>query len=193
MTFTGDPRPPRRPARRWPARSVLAAIALFGLPALAGLASATTIRRMSLPQVVEASETILEGRVDSVRSYWEGSQILTEVRLTVSRSFKGIGAPGARVAFVQLGGRVTAPVPLDMVVPGAPVHRVGDEGFYFLQAGAPGQRVIVGLSRGHVPVRRDAQGAFVTFDGGRRTPAEFADAIRSALAGQAAPRARDDR
>jgi hypothetical protein len=172
---------------------VLAAIGLLGLPPLAGPTLATTIRRMTLPQVVEASETILEGKVDSVRSYWEGSQILTEVRLTVSRAFKGIGAPGASVAFVQLGGRVASPVPLEMVVPGAPVHRVGDEGFYFLQAGAPGQRVIVGLTRGHVPIRRDAQGTFVIFDGARRTPAEFADAIRGALAGQAARGPRGDR
>ena len=192
MAFPGDPLPPRQSARHRLCSAALAAGILLGLPALAVLTPATTIRRMTLPQVVEASETILEGRVDSVRSYWEGSQILTEVRLTVGRSFKGIGAPGSRVSFVQLGGRVTSPVPLDMVVPGAPVHQVGDQGFYFLQGGAPGQRVIVGLSRGHVPVRRDAQGPFVTFDGVRRTPGEFADAIRAALAGQAAPRARDD-
>jgi hypothetical protein len=139
---------------------------------------------MTLPEVVAASETIVLGRVESVRSAWEGAQIVTEVRLRVTRSLKGSGVPDRGLGFIQLGGRVSSPVPMEMAVPGAPVHRVGDEGFYFLEAGAAERPVIVGLFRGHVPIRRGPQGDYVVFDGMRRAPAEFADAILAAIAGQ---------
>jgi hypothetical protein len=171
---------PVRPGRR--AHAALLAALL--VPASVLPAAATTLVRLSLDQITAASDTIVEGRVVSVRSYWQGKQILTEVGLSVAQSLKGPGA--SRLSFVQVGGSVSAPVPVMMTVPGAPIHAVGDEGFYFLQPGAPGQRIIVGLSLGRVPIRRDGQGPFIIHQGRRFAPSEFADEVRRILAGQAA-------
>ena len=89
-----------------------------------------------------------------------------------------------RLTFLQVGGRVDLPVPIGMTVPGAPIFSVGDEAYLFLQSGKPGERYIVGLFQGHVPLRHDAQGDFVVFGGARRSPAQFEEEIRRQMAGQ---------
>jgi len=151
----------------------------------ATLAHATSVRRLELPEMTRAADTIIEGRVEAVRSYWEGNRIWTEVRVAVTRAYNV--SPDGSVTLLQLGGSVESPVPVAMTVPGAPDHRVGDEGFFFLEPVAPGQarKMIVGLFQGRVPLKRDDRGPFVSFGGKRQTPGEFADAIRQMLAGQA--------
>ena len=145
-------------------------------------AFATTVRRLGLAEMVPASESIVLGKVEATRSYWQGKQIYTEVTLSVRRSLKGPRT--STLTFVQLGGRVENPVPVEMVLPGAPIHRVGDEAYFFLQPGRPGERIIVGLFRGHVPLRRDEQGEYLLFDGARKTPAGFEEEVRRHIAGQ---------
>ena len=161
------------------AATVFTVIAILGLSAPA---FCTTVRRLGLAEMVPVSEAIVLGRVEASRTYWQGKQIYTEVTLAVTRSLKGAG--GRTLTFVQLGGRVEQPVPLEMTVPGAPIHRVGDEAYFFLQPGRPGERIIVGLFRGHVPLRRDERGEYVLFDGTRKAPAGFEEEIRRQLAGQ---------
>ncbi|HXH27777.1 MAG TPA: hypothetical protein VNL37_01960, partial [Candidatus Polarisedimenticolia bacterium] len=157
----------------------LAVVLLGG--AIVTPARATTIRRMGLDEIVSHADTIVEARVTSVRSFWQGRKVLTEIGLSVTRSYKG--SPGPSLTFQQLGGRVTAPVPLTMTVPGAPIHQVGDEGFYFLQPGTPGQHLLVGLERGLVRIRHDDRGPFVQVEGHRRTPAELGERLRAIVAG----------
>ena len=53
-----------------------------------------------------------------------------------------------------------------------------------LQPGRPGERIIVGLFRGHVPLHRDDQGEYLLFDGARKVPAGFEEEIRRHMAGQ---------
>jgi hypothetical protein len=184
MTFQPLKTPLRRDRYAW--RTLAGAALLALIPAAGTRVVATTIARMSLAEVVAASDTIVQGRVEGARSFWRGNQVWTEVTLAVSQGLKG--TPGGRLTFEQLGGRVDAPVPLEMSVPGLPEHRAGDEGFYFLQAGGPGQRVIVGLSLGLVRVLRDDRGAYVGAEGRRRSPVEFAEEIRRLVAGQASRR-----
>ncbi len=186
MRFQPPPiRPPgsRRAGRRFAVTACLVALGT-------GLASATLVRRMDLPEVVRTAETIVEGKVTSVRSFWEGRQIWTEVAVAVSRSYKGRGADD--VTFRQLGGSVEEPVPLQMTVPGAPRHLEGDGGFYFLTRRPGGHPILVGVWVGHVPLRRDDRGEHVSFDGRRFTPDEFAERIRTLVIDQSAGRA-DDR
>src|SRR5207245_5696896 len=100
----------------------------------------TTVRHLGLGDLVKASDTIVLGRVEATRALWQGKQIYTEVTVAVTRSLKG--ARAGRVSFMQLGGRVDSPVPLVMTVPGAPIHRVGDEAYFFLQPGRPGEGMV---------------------------------------------------
>jgi hypothetical protein len=180
--------PRRPPVRRGPygppparriagaARPLLALALAFGC---AAPAAATSVRRMTLEQTTAAADRIVLARVEAVRSYWEGTRIWTEVTLAVGRTLKGERA--ARLTFVQLGGRVERPAPLAMTVPGAPIHRAGDEGYYFLEPAEAGRRVIVGLYRGHAPLRRDDGGPFVTHGGRRLAPADFEAEVRRAI------------
>jgi len=174
----------RRPGSgRW--RAILGVVTgLLLLPV--AIAHATTVRRLDLPAMSRAADTIVEGRVEGVRSYWEGNRIWTEVRIAVTRAHKG--SPDGIVTVLQLGGRVESPVPVAMTVPGAPEHRIGDEGFFFLEPIAPGQakKMIVGLFQGRVLLRKDDRGPFVSVGGKRQMPGELADSIRRLLAGQAA-------
>jgi hypothetical protein len=140
------------------------------------------VRHLGLEEIIGASDTILQGRVESVRSYWHGRQIETEVGIAVSRGLKGPRA--TRVTFLQVGGRVDSPVPMEMTVPGAPIFRVGDQAYFFLQSGQAGERHVVGLFQGYVPVRHDAQGDFVLLGGARKSPAAFEEEIRRRMAGQ---------
>ena len=151
------PARPPVPRRTRSSSVVLAALALLAsIPS--GDVSATSIRKVTL------------------------RQILTEVTLAVSQSLKGSG--GASLTFLQVGGRVEAPVPIEVTVPGAPLHRIGERGFYFLEPGSPGHKMIVGLWRGRVPVLHDQAGDYVPFDEERRTPSDFAEEIRRLVAGQ---------
>jgi hypothetical protein len=170
---------PDRLRRKVPAVAVFLALAgLFvSLPVLA-----TTVRRLGMEEMVGAADTIVEGRVESIRSFWQDRLIYTEVIVAVGRTLKGAHAD--RVRFVQLGGRVDGPVPLETTVPGAPIYRVGDEAYFFLQPGRPGDLIVVGLFQGRVPLRRDAQGEYVGAGGARRSPAQFEEEIRRHLAGQ---------
>ncbi|MEK7282539.1 MAG: hypothetical protein AAB249_01905, partial [Acidobacteriota bacterium] len=106
--------------------TVLAALGLSLPPAFG-----TTVRRLGLAELVPASESIVLGKVEASRSYWQGKQIYTEVTVAVTRTLKG--ARSGKLTFIQLGGRVEQPVPLEMALPGAPIHRVGDEAYFFLQ------------------------------------------------------------
>src|SRR6266850_8244998 len=151
--------------------ALLASLTLASMPAFA-----TTVRHLDLKEIVGASDTIVQGRVESIRSFWQGKQIHTEVRVKVSRALKG--PRGDRVTFLQTGGRVESPVPLEMTLPGAPTFRVGDEAYFFLQPGGAGVRYIVGLFQGHVPLRHDARGDFVVFGGTRHSPAQFEEEVR---------------
>jgi hypothetical protein len=156
---------------------LLASLLLAWIPVLA-----TTVKHLGLKDIVGASDAIVAGRVESTRSFWRGKQIYTEVGLAVSRVLKG--PREERLTFLQAGGRVESPVPLEMTVPGSPIFPVGDEAYFFLQAGNTGERYVVGLFQGHVPLRHDVRGDFVVFGGARRSPAEFEELIRREMAGQ---------
>src|SRR5438046_10695761 len=76
--------------------ALLASLTLASMPAFA-----TTVRHLDLKEIVGASDTIVQGRVESMRSFWQGKQIHTEVRVKVSRTLKG--TRGDRLTFLQAG------------------------------------------------------------------------------------------
>lgn len=143
---------------------------------------ATSVRRLELGEIVAAADTIVQGRVETIRCFWRDRQIYTEVRVAVARSLKG--PRHDRLTFLQVGGRMDSPVPLEMTVPGAPIYRLGEEAYFFLEPGRPGEHMVVGLFQGRVPVRHDARGDYVGAPGARRSPAQFDEEIRRHLAGQ---------
>ncbi len=51
---------------------ILASLRLAPMPAYA-----TTVRHLEIKDIVGASDTIVHGRVESTRSFWQGKQIHT--------------------------------------------------------------------------------------------------------------------
>src|SRR3989442_2270226 len=100
---------------------------------------ATTVKHLDLGEIIEAADTIVEGRVDSIRSFWQGRQIYTEVSVRVARALKGPRQDG--LPFLQAGGGGATPGADQRTVPGAPVYRVGAGAYFFLRPGRPGARL----------------------------------------------------
>lgn len=123
-------------------------------------ARAGTALRLDLPTLVELSDLILEGRVESQRVVVApGGRIETEHLLHVERCLWG--EAGVRIS-VRLPGGVL-PESLGgggLLLPGMPTIAAGEELLLFLSEPSPGGlRVPVGLAQGKLRVERDASGA----------------------------------
>lgn len=89
-------------------RRVLCGVMAVAIAAsLATSASATTLRRMGLEELVAANKNVVVGQVLDSRSYWnkDKSFILTDVRIAVNEILKGKLEAGEVTVTLQ-GGRV---------------------------------------------------------------------------------------
>lgn len=143
----------------------LARMALaLALTALAlGPARATLLVPLDLDQMTERAHWIGVGTCTSVRSFWVGKQIWTEVSFRVDRPLKGSAGPEVRLRL--LGGQVDHPVPVAMRVAGAPEFEVGETDLLFVERDPDGANRLVGFSQGRMPLRRDASGNLRAADG----------------------------
>jgi len=114
---------------RW-LRLVTRVAPVLAVAALAVPASATTLIRQGLDQLVRENATIVQGKVVEVHSYWnqDHSFILTDVRVRPSEGFKAF-RPGNDVTFTILGGMVGETTTL---IVGGPVLVPGTEYLLFL-------------------------------------------------------------
>ncbi|HUQ88150.1 MAG TPA: hypothetical protein VM096_11365 [Vicinamibacterales bacterium] len=131
-------------------RSLLAVffITLFSLAA-----HATTVVPLSFEQLVNASQSVVYGRVSNVRAQWTADRRFIEsvVTIEILRGMKG-GA-GESIAFTVPGGQVGRYL---NVIPGAPSFAEGDLAVFFLTAQGPRLPVTTGLTQGIYRVQRDA-------------------------------------
>ena len=146
----------------------LAAAALFAAPA-----GATTLMRAGLDELVRGNETIVQGKVVEIHSYWNAdhSFILTDVRVRPSAYFKGIGRPAEDVTFTLPGGTVGE---TSVVLIGMPELVPGSEYLLFLN-----REELPGMAS-RLTVRDLVQGAFdvATVRGQKRV---FSQAIGTPL------------
>ncbi len=110
----------------------------------ARLASATTVVRMELPEIVQKSDRIVEAVVESVESRWDAGRKLafTYVTLRVAEDFKGTGST---VTLKLLGGTVGA---LTVSVPGMPRFTPKERAIVFLRRQPDVTYDLVGLNQG---------------------------------------------
>lgn len=90
------------------ARRLLGGVMALAIAAsVAAPASATTLRRASLDELVAGNGTIVVGEVVGARSYWNAAKnfILTDVRFEVSDVLKG-EPKGKEITITIMGGRV---------------------------------------------------------------------------------------
>jgi len=138
--------------------AVLAVGSLLALPrgAREGAVDAGTAIRLTVPELVECADLVLEGRV-LPREVEQPSPRRIETRLTlaVDRTFWGEDR-AERV--VRLPGGVLEDES-GLVIPGMPAFAVGEEVLLFLsEEGSTGVRVPVGLSQGKLRVETALDG-----------------------------------
>jgi hypothetical protein len=112
--------------------------------------SATTVERMELPQLVAASDNIVQGRVESMESRYEANRIYTYVSITVDDPIKG--APRKAVLVRQLGGTVGAK---RTWIPGMPQFTSGSQVIVFLRDRHDGTFDVAGLNQGKYDIDKD--------------------------------------
>ncbi len=136
-------------------RTVVLALAALAV-LTAGLASATTVTKMSLRDLAKKSDAIVLARVeDETARYDSNKEIYTYITLKVLEPVKGPKAD-AVITIRQLGGIVGD---IASVVPGTPKFTRGEEVVVFLTKNdAAGYPWVMGLQQGKYTVKSDENG-----------------------------------
>ena len=136
-------------------RTLVPAVLLgFGL---ALPAAATTLVRMSLSQLAQASSTIVQGRVvaQTTRTNANNTRVYTYTTVQIEKTLKG--QPPATITIQQPGGTVGN---FHVRVPGTALLRPGTQYVLFLEqaAGAGGAYHLVGMMQGAFRVYQQRNG-----------------------------------
>jgi hypothetical protein len=127
------------------------------LAVLSGGAHATTMIALDLKALVQQADRVVDGTVESTESHWTAGHdaIYTDVKLRVTRVFKGAVKVGELITVRREGGSVDG---IGMKVFGAPSFTPGEEAVVFLEQRA-GSPWVVGMAQGKLRVVKQADGS----------------------------------
>lgn len=131
-------------------RLLLAVSLLMGLAAVS-VASAATVRQLSIKQLTSAAQLILRGRVEAAPAAWHGGRIFRSARIDTAQVLKGPLKAGQPVEVLLPGGVVGD---VGQWVPGAPDLKAGEEVLLYLEKRPLGW-VVVGFYQGAFTLERD--------------------------------------
>lgn len=135
-------------------RRVLPALIACALLLAPVAADATIAVKLDIDALSTTSDTIVLGQVESKRSQWEGTRIVTDYTVKVTLPVAGAMNLGDKVSVRTLGGRVDD---LAQRVYGTAGFAVGEDVLLFLETRADTKRV-VGMAQGRFKIQRDADG-----------------------------------
>jgi hypothetical protein len=138
-------------------RNFLLIVFLIGVVLIAIVAQATTLVRLTFPELVKNSSAIAHVRCLGSQAVFENGEIWTDTSLEVLESNKG-NLP-AIVVVRQPGGKLAH---LESRVDGTPQFRVGEELYLFLEGQPGGRFFLVGWSQGTFRVRRNPRTGLTT-------------------------------
>jgi hypothetical protein len=133
--------------------------------ALSLCASAATLEKLTLDEMVQKSTAIVRGQVLSSSAAAHGSLIYTHYRIQVTERWKG--AEAGVMDVVVPGGTANG---MRQNFAGAPSLARGGEYVLFLWTGPSGLTHVVGLTQGLFSVRRDPKGDAVAWRGATGEP-----------------------
>jgi hypothetical protein len=116
--------------------------------------SATVLLPAEFREIVNGSQIIVYGRIDSVRPQWVDGRRRIESVVTLDAADFYRGTPSRTVSFRVPGGQIGR---FKSVTVGAPEFRPGDEVVLFLRAQGPAVPQVFGLNQGVFRVRVDAR------------------------------------
>jgi hypothetical protein len=130
-------------------------LAVMSLPGIAPGVEATTVKRLSLEQMVRGSHRIMLGRCVSQETYWNKNRtrIYTAIRFAVTEDLKE--GSGRSATVVTVGGTIDG---ITLAVSGTPNFRENEEVLLFLEAGKGGKWILMGLSQGMFRITADRGG-----------------------------------
>lgn len=111
-----------------------------------GMVFATIVVRMSVSQMVDRAQLVVEGTVTDTACRWDEAHryIITEAQVKVSRTLKGkVGT--STITVRALGGEVDG---VGLYVAGTPKFKIGEETLLFLERHPVKDWRVVGLSQG---------------------------------------------
>lgn len=137
---------------------------ILGLLAVATIASATTIKPMSVEELTRAADSVVQAQALDSWSAWNPQHtiIFTYTRFAVQRALKG--AAPEQIVLKQPGGIVGG---YGQRVPGVRTFQQGESAVLFLRptATADGTHVIVGLVQGNFRLYRQRDGSLAVSNG----------------------------
>ena len=130
-------------------RIASALLGVLGIFALASVAHATTLLKLTMDDLVDRSARIVHGEVSTIEPRKENGRIVTYITLDVRETLKG-PADQTQVSFRVLGGRMGD---LVTIVHGTPQFSVGEETLVFLEQpstkkGPTPPLVVTGMTQG---------------------------------------------
>lgn len=138
-------------------RNFLLTLFLIGIVLIALVARATTLVRLTFPELVKDSSAIAHVRCQGSQAVFENGEIWTDTRFDVLESVKG-NLP-ATISVRQPGGKLAG---LESRVDGTPQFRANEEVYLFLAA-QPGTRLfLVGWSQGTFRIRKNPRTGITT-------------------------------
>src|SRR5262249_1759586 len=140
---------PTRHRRSMPVAPLAGVLSLAVLAAVSE-SSATTLRKMDLPELVSSADRVVYARVASQTTYWDESetQIYTDTTFDVLSEAKGSGPTTLTVTL--LGGQIGD---VEMREDGTPLFAARDEVVLFALERPDGKNNLVGFSQGVMRVQ----------------------------------------
>ena len=129
-------------------------------------ASASTLQRLSLTDMIQKSTAIVRGTIQpGTSASLRGQLIYTHYQISVTTSFKGATSKSIDVAIP--GGTLNG---LQQPVAGSPILKPGQDYVFFLWTSRSGMTQIIGLSQGLFNITTNAQGQTIISRGAAGTP-----------------------
>jgi hypothetical protein len=138
-------------------RNFLLTLFLIGIVLIALVARATTLVRLTFPELVKDSSAIAHVRCRSSQAVFENGEIWTDTSFDVLESAKG-NLP-ATITVRQPGGKLAG---LESRVDGTPQFRANEEVYLFLVAQSGARLFLVGWSQGTFRVRKNVRTGIAT-------------------------------
>lgn len=120
------------------------------LPMMGATATATTLARMSVAEMAQASQVIVRARCLANSAGWDAGEIWTLTSFEVEEVWRG--AAPARITVRLLGGRAGS---VTSSVSGIPRFRPGEDVVLFLEPTARGDFSVVSWEQGTFRIQRD--------------------------------------
>jgi len=132
-------------------------LSLF-IHSLSGISMATSVRQVTLQEMIDTCEFVFEGRVVEIapRLAPDGNKISTYITFEIIEIIKG-NHPGGRIELSFLGGTVGD---LTLEISGMHLPELGEKGIYFVESLRRRQvHPFYGWDQGHFLIREGPDGA----------------------------------